>query len=131
MKFLSIIILSVFIFILPGCDPAKTLTLKVSKKGNASIYLYGHQSVLPIWNQQGAGKIIIKVSANDTTKQSFYYELGGWSNEGIAKLASNIDSIVFYNGVNRRILKTKPELESYFKKHRGGYLNSVLKIKAK
>ena len=113
-----------------SCDPAKVLIIKAKKK-NTSVHVYANKKISPFSDGGDNAKMIIHVPANDSTKKSFYYGFGGWSKDGVSRLASAIDSIIIINRFDTLSLKIIPDIEHYLWKHTSGYARSILKIKAK
>ena len=126
--------ISLFIFavlILVSCDPAKIVVIKASNKNNTSVMIFGNGRMLPFANRADSNKIVIQVPLNDTTKRTLKYGLGDWYEGAITDLAKNIDSIIISNAQGRSVLNNRTDIETYLKKHRGGYAKNILRIEAK
>ena len=117
--------------LLTSCDPAKLLLIKADTKNNTSVTVYTNNKILPFGNKQDSTKMIIQVPFKDTTSKTFNYGIGNWPNDAINELTKNIDSIIIRNRFDILVLINKPDIETYLKKHRGGYAGSVLTISAK
>ena len=113
-----------------SCDPAKVLVIR-AKKNNTSIHVYANKKISPFSYGDDNAKMIIHVTANDTTKKEFYYGFGGWSREGVFRLASGIDSIIIINRFDTISLKITTDIENYLWKHTSGFARRLLKIEAK
>ena len=87
-----------------SCDPAKVLIIKAKKK-NTSIHVYANKEISPFSDGDDNAKMIIHVPANGTTMKAFYYGFGGWSKDGVSRLASDIDSIIIINRFDTLSLK--------------------------
>lgn len=116
-----------------GCDPAMILTLKTSGKPNSSVTMYGDGSLVPKKNSTTGQKIVYNFPTYGSRKRdtSFYYGIGGWSDESISGITDKIDSIIINNSSDKIILNTKPAIKSYLMDHRNGYGKSRIIIEAK
>ena len=108
------------------------MAIKADDKSSTSVTVYTNNRIVPFGDKNDSSKIIILVPYNDTTSKIFDYGIGGrWSNDAIANLTTNIDSVVIKNTNNKVALVNKADIEDYLKKHRGGYAGCILTIKAK
>jgi hypothetical protein len=102
-----------------SCDPAKVLIIKAGKT-NTRVHVYANNKILPFSDGVNNAKMVIRVPSNDTTEKAFYYGLGGWSKNGVSRLASDIDSIIIVNRFDTISLKITADIENYLWKHTGG-----------
>lgn len=112
-----------------GCDTMSGLQIKARK--NASVKIYGKETLLRN-DKYTTKKTIIQVP--DSSGQSQIYLVltrSDWNSETVSKLMTEIDSIVFSNKQQTRVLKNRDELYSYLMDHRRGFDKGVIKIKAR
>jgi hypothetical protein len=126
--------ISIFCFasiLLASCDPAKVLVITAHNKSNASVTVYTNRQIIPSADKDDKTKLVIQVPFNGTTSKTFNYGMGNWPLNAISELATNIDSIVIRNTIDRVVFDNKAQIFNYLNKHRSGYAGSVLTIEAK
>lgn len=116
---------------LASCDPAKILVVKADKDKSASVIVYANNRIAPYTDRNDSAKLIIQVPQPDTMRKTFHYGIGGWSNEAIAEMANNIDSIVFLHPARKSTLTSKHEITQYLRNGRSGFGGRILTIEAK
>lgn len=114
--------------LLTGCDPTKVLVVKAKQKGT-SVAVYTSTRIMPRSKEDDSAKIIIQVPSNETRTRKIRYGMGWWSDDAIAAIATDIDSIVMVKGEDRIVFGERMAIEDFLKKHRSGYGDAVLTIK--
>ncbi|MGJ7031558.1 hypothetical protein [Niabella hirudinis] len=124
---LFVAIFLIGIGVLPGCDYAQVMIVQATGEKNSSIVLYGN---LAMTGRMYPGKIVVRTPQNDTTRRTFYFGMGNWSDAELDRLAGHIDSIVITNSHGIERMHDKAILKAYFQDHRSGMAHSELLLKA-
>ena len=131
MKIKPLFFFASIVICVTSCDPAKILIIKADSN-NSSVTIFGNEQFLPFASPQASRILKITVSSTDTLRDhkiEYNYGMGNWPNSAISDLVKNIDSIQISTANSTYYLRSKPEIEEYLKKHRGGYAGSRLTIK--
>ncbi|MCF3108374.1 hypothetical protein LL912_06265 [Niabella sp. CC-SYL272] len=119
------------IVMLTSCDHAQVLIVQAGGESNNSITLYGNREMKGRGASAGPKKVVVRTPRNDTTRRTFYFDMGSWSDTDLDRLAGNIDSIVITNSNGTERLKEKDALKAYLREHRRGVVHSELLLAAK
>lgn len=128
------IVMACVVFVFTACDPAKLLVVQVPENSSNSVTVYSNQKTLPLYYGNPDEKITLKVPYFDSAmqyKHVFFYGQGGWSDEAVKQLSENIDSIAIRGSKGNMLIKTKPEIQAYLKKHQSGFADHIITIEAK
>ncbi|MBO9617955.1 MAG: hypothetical protein J7539_02875 [Niabella sp.] len=127
-QLLLFIVVPIGIGLLQGCDYAQIMILQATGENGDSIVLYGNRMIA---GASYPGKIVIRVPQNDTTRKTFYFGRGNWSDASLERLADNIDSLVITNNNKIKRLTGKAILKVYLQDHCKGFAHNELVLEAK